>query len=99
MGAKSHGKTLKQSLDATGEEAKNGSIKYVQHMIKDESMKEVLEALQEPGEIADDRGDPGLMIISLHSCGNLIHHAINALLANDEVKAIAVVGMLPDLLL
>lgn len=92
--AKSLGKTLKQSLDTDGEGVKKGSIQYVQHVIKDESMKEVLEALQQSGESESPTKDPGLMIISLHSCGNLIHHAINALLANDEVKGVAVVGML-----
>ncbi|KAK6339315.1 hypothetical protein TWF718_008736 [Orbilia javanica] len=86
---RSQGKTLKQSLDATG--VKKGSIKYVQHVIKDESMKEVLEALKQ-AEDEKKTEDPGLMIISLHSCGNLIHHALNSLIANDEVKAVAVVG-------
>ncbi|KAK6352486.1 hypothetical protein TWF730_009311 [Orbilia blumenaviensis] len=88
--ARSQGKTLKQSLDSA--DVKKGSIKYVQHMIKDESMKEVLEALEQSEDEEKKTKDPGLMIISLHSCGNLIHHALNALLANDEVKSVAVVG-------
>ncbi|KAF3201351.1 hypothetical protein TWF679_011411 [Orbilia oligospora] len=87
--ARSQGKTLKESLNGT--ETKKGSIKYVQHIIKDESMKEVLEALEQ-SEDEKKTENPGLMIISLHSCGNLIHHALNALIANDEVKAVAVVG-------
>lgn len=36
--------------------------------------------------------DPQLMVISLHSCGNLIHYALRALLQNDAVKAVAVIG-------
>lgn len=81
------------------ESPKKGSITYVQHMIHDESMKAVLGTLESsiPSEGGTDtkaeKIDPGLMIISLHSCGNLIHHALNSLLYNNEVKAVAVIGM------
>ncbi|EPS39264.1 hypothetical protein H072_6957 [Dactylellina haptotyla CBS 200.50] len=93
LGRISKGKTLKESLgSASDSDQKKGSITYVQHMIKDESMKEVLDALQESNERDSASKDPGLMIISLHSCGNLIHHAINSLLVNEEVKAVAIVG-------
>ena len=33
-----------------------------------------------------------LMIISLHSCGNLIHHGLRSLILNQSVKAVAMVG-------
>ena len=33
-----------------------------------------------------------LMIISLHSCGNLIHHGLRSLTQNPSVKAVAMVG-------
>ncbi|KAF3932786.1 hypothetical protein ABW19_dt0207508 [Dactylella cylindrospora] len=92
LGSKSQNKTLSSNLKT---DEKKGSIKYVQHMIHDESMREVLEALGEAEGSSSDsipKVDQGLMIISLHSCGNLIHHALNALLANDEVEAVAVVG-------
>ncbi|KAJ6261437.1 hypothetical protein Dda_4107 [Drechslerella dactyloides] len=95
LGATSQGKTLTESLDTvTHDDKKKGSITYVQHMIKDESMREVLDALDASKEHDADPvpRQPGLMIISLHSCGNLIHHALNSLLGNDEVKAVAVVG-------
>ena len=32
------------------------------------------------------------MVISLHSCGNLVHHGLRSLLLNDSVKAVAMVG-------
>ncbi|MCJ1390223.1 hypothetical protein MMC18_003081 [Xylographa bjoerkii] len=38
------------------------------------------------------RLDPQLMVISLHSCGNLVHHGLRSLLLNDSVKAVAMVG-------
>ena len=33
-----------------------------------------------------------LMVISLHSCGNLSHHGLRSLVANNSVKAVALVG-------
>lgn len=32
------------------------------------------------------------MVISLHSCGNLLHHGLRSLVLNDSVKAVAMVG-------
>lgn len=36
--------------------------------------------------------DPRLMVISLHSCGNLVHHGIRSLLLNPSVSAVALIG-------
>lgn len=36
--------------------------------------------------------DKRLLLISLHSCGNLVHHALKAFIATPEVKAIALIG-------
>lgn len=36
--------------------------------------------------------DPRLMVISLHSCGNLVHHGIRSLLLNPAVSAVALIG-------
>lgn len=35
---------------------------------------------------------PDAMVISLHSCGNLLHHAIRSLTINPSVRAICLVG-------
>jgi hypothetical protein len=35
---------------------------------------------------------PNLMVISLHSCGNLVHHGLRSLLLNPAVSAVAMVG-------
>ncbi|KAI4723116.1 hypothetical protein E4T48_00692 [Aureobasidium sp. EXF-10727] len=42
--------------------------------------------------------DPRLLIISLHSCGNLVHHGIRSLLLNPAVSAVALVGCCYNLL-
>lgn len=36
--------------------------------------------------------NPQLMVISLHSCGNLVHHGLRSLILNPFVKAVAMVG-------
>ena len=36
--------------------------------------------------------NPRVMVISLHSCGNLVHHGLRSLLLNDFVSAVALVG-------
>lgn len=36
--------------------------------------------------------EPQLMIISLHSCGNLVHHGVRSLILNPSVKAVAMIG-------
>lgn len=36
--------------------------------------------------------DPNLMVISLHSCGNLVHHGLRSLSLNPAVKAVAMIG-------
>lgn len=36
--------------------------------------------------------NPKLMVISLHSCGNLVHHGLRSLILNPCVKAVAMVG-------
>ena len=37
-------------------------------------------------------GNLNLMIISLHSCGNLVHHGLRSFAQNSSVKAVAMVG-------
>lgn len=45
-----------------------------------------------PGLAAPGLEDVRVMIVSLHSCGNLIHHGLRALLSNNFVKAVALIG-------
>jgi Methyltransferase domain len=46
-------------------------------------------------EESDERsesGPPQLVVVSLHSCGNLVHHGLRTLILNPEVKAVAMIG-------
>ncbi|EME43620.1 hypothetical protein DOTSEDRAFT_54387 [Dothistroma septosporum NZE10] len=64
--------------------AGTGKIQYVEHRIQDGDLSEVISDI--PSE------NKNLMVMSLHSCGNLVHHGLRSLLQNDEVKAVAMVG-------
>jgi hypothetical protein len=45
----------------------------------------VLETVPKPKEV-------NAMVISLHSCGNLVHHGLRSLLLNPHIAAVAMVG-------
>jgi hypothetical protein len=45
-----------------------------------------------PLNTSSHQQDHSLMVISLHSCGNLVHHGLRTLTLNPTVKAVALVG-------
>ncbi|OJD13415.1 hypothetical protein AJ78_06124 [Emergomyces pasteurianus Ep9510] len=45
-----------------------------------------------PTGLQKDTNRARVMVISLHSCGNLVHHGIRSLLLNPSVTAIAMIG-------
>ncbi|KAH7042617.1 methyltransferase domain-containing protein [Macrophomina phaseolina] len=64
-----------------------GSIQYVEHRLEDGNLAHVIQ------EIPADQGrHPNVMVISLHSCGNLVHHGLRSLTLNPAVKAVAMIG-------
>ena len=78
-----------------------GNILYVEKVISDGNLAAVISLLNteynnksgHSSEMTDtSRADLGLMVISLHSCGNLLHHGLRSLVLNDSVKAVAMVG-------
>ncbi|KAI9803780.1 MAG: hypothetical protein M1825_001660 [Sarcosagium campestre] len=71
-------------------------VQYVEHVIQDGDLAPVISQMREnaadiPSQMSG-KGDERLLVISLHSCGNLVHHGIRALLLNESVVAIALVG-------
>lgn len=62
---------------------KSGIIEYVEQVIQNGNLSSVTDQIQENAEI---------MVISLHSCGNLLHHGLRSLILNPRVKAVAMVG-------
>ena len=80
----------------------HGEIQYVQHRITDGELSDVIRqisrrdiaqsAVQHTTNIGRQAQDDRLMVISLHSCGNLVHHGLRALVMNPSVVAVALVG-------
>jgi len=89
-----------------------GSVQYVEHIIKDGDLAPVVSQILDSSQIQGDNvtatskaveeptdlqavpklNEPNLMVISLHSCGNLVHHGLRSLLLNPSVSAVAMVG-------
>jgi hypothetical protein len=84
-----------------------GSMTYLEHDIQDGHLEQILHpatptpaTLTPPEDMtpspADSRSKK--MVISLHSCGNLSHHAIRSLPQNPSITAVAVIGCCYNLL-
>ncbi|TKA81248.1 hypothetical protein B0A55_02355 [Friedmanniomyces simplex] len=80
------------SLDPAIEASKEakGSVQYVEHRILNGDLSDVVQRIH--------GADPQMTIISLHSCGNLVHHGLRSLILNPSVKAVAMVGCCYNLL-
>ncbi|KAF2816362.1 uncharacterized protein BDZ99DRAFT_458240 [Mytilinidion resinicola] len=61
------------------------------------SQPSVVAQLSDPQNLPKST-EPSLMVISLHSCGNLVHHGLRSLLLNPSVTAVAMVGCCYNLL-
>lgn len=70
------------------------AIQYIEMFIKNGDLSKVVNAISfsPDGEEGRNTSKPELMVISLHSCGNLLHHGLRSLILNPSVKAIALVG-------
>ncbi|KKK15797.1 hypothetical protein P175DRAFT_0459287 [Aspergillus ochraceoroseus IBT 24754] len=79
-----------------------GAMDYIEHEIKDGYLEPIIEnVIATPLATINPVGtterterptDARVMVVSLHSCGNLLHHGIRALTLNPSVKAIAMIG-------
>ncbi|KAE8154260.1 methyltransferase domain-containing protein [Aspergillus avenaceus] len=81
-----------------------GTMDYIEHEIKDGYLEPIIKDVIEPSstELKESAGDDKdknekakdaqVMVVSLHSCGNLLHHGVRSLVLNPSVKAIAMIG-------
>ena len=71
-----------------------GSIQYIEKLIDDGDLSNVIAQLKPPAEtcMGIRTSEPHLMVVSLHSCGNLLHHGLRSLILNPAVKIVAMVG-------
>lgn len=95
-----------------------GSVQYVQHIIRNGDLTPVINQVLDPSSITKDNvatksttiaepadlttipkpNDVNAMVISLHSCGNLVHYGLRSLLLNPHISAVAMVGCCYNLL-
>ncbi|KAB8234772.1 uncharacterized protein BDW43DRAFT_272893 [Aspergillus alliaceus] len=91
-----------KNLDADGP---RGKMDYIEHEIKDGYLEPIIKDVIETSPVELEEGsisveqdssgkseDARVMVISLHSCGNLVHHGVRSLVLNPSVKAIAMIG-------
>ena len=84
---------LKQVEYKYGDEQQSGrygSIQYIESVVRSGDFSTILPQIRQnqiPG-----CSDPQLLVISLHSCGNLLHHGLRSLVLNSSVRAVAMVG-------
>ncbi|PLB51962.1 hypothetical protein P170DRAFT_433866 [Aspergillus steynii IBT 23096] len=85
-----------------------GVMDYIEHEIKDGYLEPIIKDVIEAPSAGstgnsssvdtidkndDDKpSDAKVMVISLHSCGNLLHHGVRSLVVNPSVKAVAMIG-------
>ncbi|EFX03728.1 hypothetical protein CMQ_656 [Grosmannia clavigera kw1407] len=72
-------------------------ILYVQGRLENGDLSDVLAQVpvlptSQSGEGAAVMQKPGFLAVSIHSCGNLSHYGLRALVLNPAVRAVAIVG-------
>ncbi|KAJ5131492.1 uncharacterized protein N7515_007531 [Penicillium bovifimosum] len=81
-----------------------GTLSYIEHEIQDGHLEPIIDHIinPSPAESSDGKeieaSDARLMVVSLHSCGNLVHHGLRSLVLNPSVVAVAMIGCCYNLL-
>ncbi|KAJ5383829.1 hypothetical protein N7517_001740 [Penicillium concentricum] len=81
-----------------------GTLSYIEHEIQDGLLEPIIDHIihPSPAEASDGKGkeesDARLMVVSLHSCGNLVHHGLRSLILNPSIVAVAMIGCCYNLL-
>ncbi|KAH8701935.1 methyltransferase domain-containing protein [Talaromyces proteolyticus] len=78
-----------------------GSMDYIEHEIKDGYLEPIIQHVVNPIKQTTNSHHPSdarVLVVSLHSCGNLLHHGVRSLIQNPSVVAIAMVGCCYNLL-
>lgn len=81
-----------------------GTLSYIEHEIQDGYLEPIIDHIIHPspagafdGKEKEDN-DARLMVVSLHSCGNLVHHGLRSLILNPSIVAVAMIGCCYNLL-
>ncbi len=87
-----YGKVTTPKATSVKLEQTHGSLQYTESIIQDGDLSAILPQVSVRNVLSEEKPDPNLLVVSLHSCGNLLHHGIRSLVLNPSVKAIALVG-------
>ena len=77
---------IRSSVDQGNPNESKGRIQYIESFIQNGDLSSVVQGIKYTSNT------PQLMVISLHSCGNLLHHGLRSLILNPSVKLVAMVG-------
>ncbi|KFA64840.1 hypothetical protein S40285_08653 [Stachybotrys chlorohalonatus IBT 40285] len=71
---------------------KNGTglVQYISGRLDSGDLGDVIARIEK--DDSEESKKLKLMAVSIHSCGNLSHHAIRSLILNQDIRAIAIVG-------
>lgn len=81
-----------------------GTLSYIEHDIQDGYLEPIIEHVTHPSPDGAPDGaknkdfNARVMVVSLHSCGNLVHHGLKSLILNPSVVAVAMIGCCYNLL-
>jgi hypothetical protein len=81
-----------------------GTLSYIEHDIQDGHLEPIIEHIIRPpsskarDEKESEQNDARVMVVSLHSCGNLVHHGLRSLILNPSIVAVAMIGCCYNLL-
>ncbi|CUS07598.1 unnamed protein product [Tuber aestivum] len=75
----------------TSNNGKSGTLQYIQKCISGNDLTPITTLIPFPTP-------KSLLLISLHSCGNLLHHGLTSFLTTPSVKACALIGCCYNLL-
>ncbi|KAJ6118630.1 hypothetical protein N7471_013250 [Penicillium samsonianum] len=82
----------------------HGTLSYIEHEIQDGHLEPIIDHIIHPSSAGasegkvKDQSDARLMVVSLHSCGNLVHHGLRSLILNPSIVAVAMIGCCYNLL-
>ena len=82
------------SSDQANPDESRGRVQYIESFIQDGDLSKVVHQTKCAPNAPDviTKSDSQLMVISLHSCGNLLHHGLRSLILTPSVRAVAMVG-------
>ncbi|KAL8650571.1 MAG: hypothetical protein Q9226_005090 [Calogaya cf. arnoldii] len=91
----SHDETALSTSGTCSTDQEN-NIQYIETMIQDGNLSSTLSQINQLSSTSEPNPSiplpHNLMVISLHSCGNLLHHGLRSLTLNPSVRAVALVG-------